>query len=185
MNDPNDEYTDWKKKENSRWTKVSKNIKPIHIFLSILLLFVGQFLSSSGKFPQGIFIGIIVAVIIVFIFLAFKESEKKLIPEHIIKQIAQEALERKRKEGLEIPFDCEVRVTLVGEPIYETDFISGTSGIIKREVGFEIIQKGYKKKGVIGIHPFNGIILGIRFESLGYTGKETKDRVIIPIKFED
>ncbi|GAH03481.1 unnamed protein product, partial [marine sediment metagenome] len=105
----------------------------------------------------------------------------KLIPEHIIKQIASEALEKKRLKGEEMPFDAKIRVSLIAESIYETDIYTGTSGIIKREVGFELIRKGYKQTGVIGVHPYNGTILGIRWEKLGYTGKETKDKIIIPV----
>ena len=183
---PEDEFINWKKKENSGWTKVSKNIKPVHILLSVFGLSLMWYLTSTGKFPKGILIGFIIAIIVVFIFLLAKPPEKKLLPEHIIKQIAQEALDRKRKEGIEIPFDCEVRVMLAGESIWESDFISGTSGIIRREVGFETIQKGYKKKGVISIHAFEGSIMGLRYPvSLGYTGKETKDRTIIPVNFQE
>lgn len=181
--DPHDEYLNWKNKENSRWSKISKQIKPAWILIFFLVLFLGNSLSSSGRMSRGVFFGVIISFGVLVIFLAFRTSpELKLIPEQIIKQIAQEALERKRKQGIEIPFDCKVRPVLAGQPIYETDFVSGTSGIIKMEVGFEVIRKGYKKKGVIGIHPYNGTVLGFRFESLGYTGKETKDRVIIGVK---
>jgi len=179
---PYEEYLDWEKSKNSRWSRVSKQIKPVHVIGILLIIFIGNYFVSTGKIANNLFWGIVIAFSVLFIFLMFRETnEPKLIPEHIIKQIAQEALDKKRLLGIEIPFDSRVRVTLVGEGIWEQDMISGTSGMIKRDVGFEVRRKGYIKKGVIGIHPYNGIILGIRLEKFGYTGKESKDRIIIPV----
>lgn len=180
---PYEEYLEWEKSKNSRWSKFSKQVKPVHVMGILLLVFIGNYLVSTGKVEGGFFWGIVVAFGLLFIFLMFRDTnEQKLIPEHIIKQIAQEALDKKRFLGKEIPFDCKVKATLVGEGIWEQDMISGTSGIIKREVGFEIRKKGLIKKGVIGIHPYNGTILGIRLEKFGYSGKESKDRIIIPME---
>ena len=176
-----DEYLEWERQKNSRWNKVSKQIKPFHVLGVLVIFAIGNSLVTSGKINNTFFWGVAVAFGILFLFLMFRETaEQKLIPEHIIKQIAQNALENKRRQGIEVPFDAKVKVNLVGESIWEQDFISRTSGVIKREVGFEVIRKGYKKKGVIGIHPYNGTILGLRWEQFGYSGKETKDRTIIP-----
>ncbi len=180
--DSYEDFINWEKKKNSKWAKVSKQIKPIHVIGVILLIFLGRYWVSEGKIPGNYLLGISIAFGVLFLFLIYRESnEPKLIPEHIIKQIAYDALEKKKSRGIEIPFDAKVKVTLAGEGIYEQDMVSRTSGLIRRDVGFEIIQKGYRKKGVIGIHPYNGIILGIRWELLGYSGKETKDRLIIPV----
>ena len=178
-----EEHINWEKKQNSKWAKFSKQIKPIHVIGTFFLIFLGNYWVSIGKIQSNLFFMIIFSFIILSLFLMFREtSELKLIPEHIIKQIASNTLEKKRLKGEEIPFDAKVKVTLVGEGIYEQDMISGTSGIIRRDVGFQMIRKGYKQTGVIGIHPYNGTILGIRWEKLGYTGKETKDRIIIPVE---
>lgn len=183
MNDSYDEYLNWKKKENSAWNRFSKQIKPVHLIGIFLLILVGQSLVSSGKMTNTLFWGIVVSFVVVFIFLAYRAPlQSQLIPERVIKTIAQRALEQKKKTG-EISYDAKVNVMLSGEAHYEQDFISGTSGIVRRDVGFEINRKGYKKKGVIGVHPYSGEILGIRWEPLGYTGKETKDRIIVPANF--
>jgi len=180
--DPYEDYLQWERKQNSRWAKFSKQIKPIHFILFSLLFFGGNWLVSNGKMQNSLFWSIVIGIGVLFLFLMFREtSEQRLIPEHIIKQIAYDALEKKRLRGIEIPFDSKIRITLVGEGIYEQDMISKSSGLVKRDVGFEIIRKGYRKTGVIGVHPYNGNILGIRWERLGYTGKESKDRVIIPV----
>ena len=180
---PNEEYLDWERNKNNRWSKVSKQIKPFHVIGVLLVIFIGNYFVSTGKIQNNLFWAGIVALGIFFLFLMFRETdEPRLIPEHIIKQIAQEALDKKRLLGIEIPFDSRVRVVLVGEGIWEQDMISGTSGMIRRNVGFEMRRKGNIKKGVIGVHPYNGIILGISWERFGYTGKETKDRVIVPVE---
>lgn len=182
MLDEKQDYINWDKHKDSRWAKVSKQIKPIHVIGFGFLIFFGQYFTSEGRIKPSFFLGIVITFVVLILFLIYREpTETKLIPEHIIKQIAYESLENKRREGREIPFDAKIRVTLVGEGIWEQDMISRTSGLIRRDVGFEMIRKGYKTKGVIGIHPYSGIILGIRWEKLGYTGKETKDRTIIPV----
>lgn len=182
VSDNYEDYTSWEKKHNSRWAKFSKQVKPIHIIGIFLIIFGGNYAVTTGKIPGSLFLGALIGFGILFLFLMFRETnEPKLIPEHIIKQIASDSLERKRMEGKEIPFDTKVKVTLVGEGVYEQDLLSGTSGLIRRDVGFEMIKKGYRKTGVIGVHPYNGTILGIRWERLGYTGKETKDKMIIPV----
>jgi len=178
------DYKDWERKNSSGWSKLSKQIKPIHVVLLPLLILAANFAYSSGKISKTMAIVIVIPFIVLIMFLIYRESSTpKLIPEHIIKQIAQDALERKRIRGIEIPFDSRVRVTLVGEGVYETDMYTGTSGIIRRDVGFEVIKKGLRKTGVIGVHPYNGTILGIRWERMGYTGKESKDRILLPVGF--
>jgi len=180
--DTYEEYMEGIKNKDSKWSKISKQVKPFHVIGFLVLFFFGANLSASGKIQSNYFFGAVISFIILAIFLMFRDTnEQKLIPEHIIKQIVYNALDKKRQKGIEIPFDAKIKVTLVGENIYEQDFVSGTSGTIRRDVGFEIIRKGYKKVGVAGVHPYNGTILGFRFESLGYSGKETKDRTIIPV----
>lgn len=179
---PYQEYIEWKKQKDSRWSKVSKQIRPIHVILILVLISVGNFFVSSGKISSSSLLTIVIGIGVFLLFLFFRKPEERtLIPEHIIKQIAQEALEKKRLLGIEIPFDSKINVTLVGEGIWEQDMVAGTSKMIKREVGFESRRKGFVKKGVIGVHPYDGTVLGIRWEKFGYTGKESKDRVIVPI----
>jgi len=181
-NDDYGEYKKWEKKKGSLLSKLSKQINAWHVIGICILFVVGQQWTSTGRIPTNVFFGSIIAFAIVLIFLTFRETnEQKLIPEHIIKQIAWEALEKKRQKGIEIPFDAKIRVMLSGEGVYEQDMISRTSGLIKRDVGFEIIRKGYVKTGVMAIHPYNGTVLGIRWERLGYTGRESKDRQIVPV----
>lgn len=176
-----EEYLEWEESKNSRWNRVSKQIKAVHVVGILVLLAVGNYWVTSGKIDSEIFWSIAVSFIVLIIFLTFRANlEPQLIPEHVIKQIAQDALDKKKRLGIEIPFDAKVRVTLVGEGIYEQDFVSRTSGLIRRDVGFELNRKGYIKKGVIGVHPYSGVIMGIRWEKFGYSGKETKDRTIIP-----
>lgn len=184
VHDEKEDYLNWEKKQNSRWTKISQQVKAVHVLLIVGLIFFAVWMYNTQKLSREAILAIVVPFGILILFLMYREtSTPKLIPEHIIKQIAQDALERKRTIGIEIPFDCKVRVTLVGEGIYETDMYTGTSGIIKREVGFEVIKHGLRKTGVLGIQPFNGTILGIRFERMGYDGKGTPNRILIPVGF--
>jgi hypothetical protein len=180
--DDYEEYLEWERKQNSSWNKFSKQVNPVQILVFVIILLGGNYLVSQGKIESSYFWIFVIAAAVIIIFLIKRGSTSPtLIPEHIIKQIANEALLKKREKGIEIPFDAKVNVTLVGEAIWEQDMIAGTSNVIKRDVGFEVTRKGYKKTGVIGIHPYNGTVLGIRWEKLGYSGKSGRDRVIVPV----
>ncbi len=110
-----DDYRIWKKRKDSWWTKITKQVKPVHVIGIAILIFLGNYWTSTGKINPQFFFGMVIAFGVLFLFLIFRESpDSKLIPEHIIKEIGYEALEEKRRKGIEIPFDCEVKVTLVG-----------------------------------------------------------------------
>jgi len=184
--DPYEEYLDWKKKENSKLSKISRQIKPIWVLGFIFILILGNYLVASKQMSSGVFFIILISFGILLLFLIFKENaEPKLIPEHIIKQIVYEALIKKKNLGIEIPFDAQVKVTLLAGAGYETDFVSGTSGIVKREVGVEVIRKSYKKNYVVSVHPYNGTILDIIPKPLGINSKDAlgKDKQIVPVQF--
>jgi len=185
-NDPAEEYSNWKNKENSFLTKISRKINPIHIVLFFGLLYIGSTLVAFGTINKTGFIIILAMVVVLIVLLMTKEPPTpKLLPEQVIKQIVMEKFEIKRKEGIELPFDAQVRVTLLSGAGYETDVISGTSGVVKREVGVEIIRAGggYKKSYVVSVHPYDGTILDIIPKPLGINNKDAlgKDRLVIPV----
>lgn len=181
----NEDYKKYLKQEkgrNSSWSKFIKNVNPIYIMLFVVALFIGHYYNSIGKLPTPVYWGVIIALVVVILLILNRpSSQPELIPEHIIKQIAYDALESKRIRGEEIDPDAKVRVLLVGEVVYKNDVLSSTGEYVKREVGFEVIKKGLKQVGVIGVHPYNGNILGIRWAKTGYDGTQTKDRVYIPV----
>lgn len=187
--DSQDEYLKWKDKENSKWSKISRNVKPLWIFIFFAVLFYANYLVTSNQLSRGVFILFAVAFGVLLIFLMFRETnELKLIPEQIIKRIAYNAMEVKRKEGIEIPSDARIRVTMISGACYEQDVITGTSGIIKREVGVEVIIKNRLKKSyIVGIHPYNGSVLDLLPQPLGIGNKDAlkKDIKIIPVQFLD
>ncbi|GAH04117.1 unnamed protein product, partial [marine sediment metagenome] len=41
--DEHKDYIDWEKKRHSKWSKVSKQIKPIHVIGIAFLIFAGQY----------------------------------------------------------------------------------------------------------------------------------------------
>jgi hypothetical protein len=183
--DPYEDYLTWKNRQNTFWSKLSRKVNPSYILFFFLILFFANSMVSNGTLSRGQFFAVLIPCIILLVSLANREPQiDKLIPEQIIKEIAQEALERKRKEGIEIPFDAQVNVTLQGGISYETDYTQDipSSGPTRRDVGFEVVRKSYVKKGVIERHPYTGAVGGIRWEKMGYSGKETKDKIIVPVK---
>lgn len=183
-----DEYQDWEKKEKSGWSKISRKVNPFLVFILALLIFGGNYFVSTKQISSGLFFVIIISFgILLFFLLSRKSPEPVLLPENIIKEIVKRRMEQKRKEGIEIPFDAKIKVTLLSGSSYETDFISGTSGIVKREVGVEVIKNHLKKSYVVSVHPYNGTILDIIPRPLGISNKDAlgKDKQIIPVNYLD
>lgn len=183
MEEERKEYDKWKSDKTSWSRKLASSINAWHLIGFFLLLVGGSWAMASGKIKPSFFYVSVILALIIIIFLAYKGPPgKRLIPEHIIKRICQEALDKKKREGIEIPWDADVRVLLQGEPKYEQDFTNGTSGLVRRNVGFEVCKKGYRKRGIIGIEPYTGEVLGYEFLSTGYTGRESRETTkIVPV----
>lgn len=183
-NDSFEQYDRWKKKEDGVWSKISRNIKPFWVIGFFVLIFFGNWLVTSGQISFGFFVLLIVGVAISLLFMIFREQPMtKIIPEHILKTMAKELFEIKRREGIEVPFDSTIRINPLVNPVYENDLASGTSGIIKLEVGVEVIIKNRLKKNyLVSFHPYTGEVLGIMPVTLGLNKNSiSKDRVIIPV----
>ena len=61
MKNDYEEYLEWERKRNSRWAKVSKQIKPIHVLGILVLVALGNYLVSAGKIDSTVFWGIVLA----------------------------------------------------------------------------------------------------------------------------
>lgn len=154
------------------------------IFIFIIILLVIVAMSNNESLDKKYNVVIYVGLIAIIAYLYFKPTkEKALLPEHIVKQIAQEALNRKVRDGQEFPFDSKVFVMPACHLKYESDLMTGTSGPVAWEVGFEELVRGsqFKREGVIRIHPFEGKVTGISFYPLGYSGRESRDKTIVPV----
>jgi len=178
------EYEKWQeqqKKEGKPWSKITKNLNLFHILIFIGIIILALWAVSSGKIDGTLMAGAIVFITLGVLFFLYKKPEdRKEIPEEIIKGIVQKKLEAKKgKEG--IPFDCTIKVLIQNNSIYKDNWITGESGAI-RDVGFQVIRKGYKRTGVVGVNSFTGNINGIRDEPLGYSGKgeQAYRTVVVP-----
>lgn len=182
-----EEYEKYKKIESNVWNKLLTQIKPIHVVLIIVIPMIAYGLYASGSINKPFLFGIIIIMgAIIFYLIARPSKEKKLIPEWVIKEMAAEALEKKRRKGNEIPFDAKVRVLLAGRSKYEWDFGNQSSGPVSWHIGFEVIHGGLKKTGIIEMHPYTGEVTGFRYpEMLGFTGNEVVDVKLIPATFID
>ena len=175
---------EYKKNNESKVKNLLSNISVVHLLVLGVIILIIISISKSNSDPKYNYViyGVLVAVILV---LYFKPSkEKKLLPDYVVKQIAQEALNKKIREGKEFSFDSKVFVTPYCTLKYENDMTTGTSGPVAWEVGFEELVEGsqYKKAGIVRVHPFEGFITGIKHLPFGYTGRESTDRVdIVPV----
>ncbi|MFA6073977.1 MAG: hypothetical protein WC758_07720 [Candidatus Woesearchaeota archaeon] len=188
-NNPQEEFQKWKDKEKSPFTTISRNVKPIWIILFFLGIFGANWLVTSGQVSRGTFFLFIGGMLLVIILIITKGSpEPKELSEQVCKQIALNAMEVKRKEGIEFPSDSVIRTTPLFGSCYEQDVMTGTSGVVNKEVGVEVIIKNrYKKSYVVRLHPINGTIRDILPRRLGINTEEAlvKDRKTIPVQFLD
>ena len=69
--DPYKDYVNWDKKKNSKWSKVSKQIKPLHVIGIFIVFFGGNYAVTSGRFPGSLFWGIMISVVVLFLFLIY------------------------------------------------------------------------------------------------------------------
>lgn len=181
MEDIAKEYT---QKKESRWKHFLSNISTGQVIIfGVIIFLVISFSNNKTADPKYNYVlyGVLIVIILV---LYFKPSNQKiLLPEHVVKRIAQEALDRKVREGKEFSFDSTVMVNSACHLKYESDMMTGTSGPVAWEIGFieRVNNSQYKKEGVIRIHPYEGIVTGISFYPLGYTGRESRDREIVPV----
>jgi len=181
------EYEKWKSDNNSWGRKFASSINAWHLILFFLLLVGGSWAMTTGKIKPSFFYGAVILGLLVIIFLMYKgPTGKKLIPYPIIVRIGQKALEDMKRKGIQIPWDANVRIMLQGEPKWEQDLTNNTSGMTRRNLGFEVWKKGYRKKGILGIDPYTGDIMGFEYLACGYTGRESRvETKIVPVGMFD
>lgn len=175
---------EWVNKNDNKWTNFLTRIGPGHIIVFGVIIFIIIAISknqvTSNKYSILIY-SVLVGIILVLMFKPNKE--KKLLPEHVVKKIAQEALESKRREGVEIPQDSKVYVQPACHLKWNNDMQTGEYFPTAWEIGFieKVHGSNYNRDGVISIHPFEGIVTGISWRPLGYTGLESRDKDIVPV----
>ena len=157
------------------------SVGKIIILAVIILILIAVGKTANTKYSYVIY-GVLILVII---FLAFKQSNKLILLNlETAKLVAQDYLERMRVAGKEISFDSKIEVMPVGQMCYKDDMVSGDSGAVSINIGFIEYVHGsqFKKEGVISIHPYDGTITGMQWMNLGYTGNElTTHTKIIPV----
>jgi hypothetical protein len=175
---------EYKKNNDNKLQNLLSNVSVVHLLmLGVVALIVYSVLKNNTD-PKINYIIYGVMGIIILVLYFRPNKEKKLLPDYIVKQIAQEALNKKVREGKEFAFNSKVFVTPYCTLKYENDMTTGTSGPTSWEIGFEELIQGsqYKKAGIIRIHPFEGFVCGIKHLPFGYTGRETTDKVdIVPV----
>lgn len=174
---------DYKKNSSNKVQDLLSKVTVVHLLVFGVIALIAYSVTKNNTDPKMNYIiyGILGIIILVLWFKPNKE--RKLLPDHVVKEIAQEALNRKVREGKEFAFDSKVFVTPYCHLVYENDMSTGTSGPIKWEVGFEELVNGsqYKKEGVVSVHCYEGFVTGIKFMPFGFSGREAHDRDIIPV----
>lgn len=175
---------EYRKKSGHTFRDFVSKIGPSQIIVvGVIFAILVAFSNNPNLDQRYSYIGYFILLAIIGIMYFKPGPHKALLDEETVKHIAQEALNTKMREGNEFSFDSKVFVTSACDLKYEHDFVNGTSGPVGWDVGFVEYVKGtqYKKEGVIRIHPYEGIVTGLRFYPLGYTGRESKDRDIVPV----
>jgi hypothetical protein len=171
------------KNKTDRFANFLSNINIAHIIIIGVIFFI--IVAISGRAVNSKYLYVVIFILLgIIAVLYFKPSkEKKILPDYIVKKVAQEALNQKVREGEEFSYDSKVVVSPYCKLKYENDMHTGNSGPVAWDVGFiEFVQGSqYKKEGIISLHPYDGFVTGLEFRPLGYSGRESRDRDIIPV----
>ena len=182
MGKEEEDFDNWKRKQSGLGTKISRNFSVWYIIIGGVVFFFAQSLVARGIINTSVFVTLLIVGIALIIFLLFRnQKEPLLIPEHVIKQIVIHMLKDKQRTSKEIPYDAQISVGLITNIIHKSDLGTGWEGYLRREVVCYLSKKGYRKTLVVGVQPYDGTILGIKYEPLGYTGREARDEKVIPV----
>ncbi len=166
------------KEKEERSSNFWSNFQGGYIILIIIVIFAIISMSNTEKIDSRYYLVIIIGLGIFIAYLIFKPNkEKHLIPEPVIKDMAQAALNKKVREGKEFPFDSKVEVTAVCHLNHEIDLGDGSQGYTAWEIGWveRVHGSNYKKDGVAIFHPYEGLLTGLEYRPLGYSGRESRD----------
>lgn len=178
-----EEAKKYQRNNNNKFVNMISNLGIGHIIvIGIVALFVIS-LTKNNQDPRYNYVLYFILIGIILVMYFKPSKEQTLLPREVVAKIAQERLNEMVRDGKEFSFDSKVNVNPACHLKYENDLLTGTSGPVSWEVGFVEMVHGsrYVKDGVISIHPFKGIVTGIDFRPMGYTGRESRDRDIIPV----
>jgi len=179
-----EDVKEFRGKEENKISNFFSNIGIVHIVIVVVIVIILIKMGEGNTNPKYHYV-IYFMLGAVILYLIYKPSKEKqeIIPRWLAEKKAQEELDRMVREGKCFTFDSKVYVVAAGRTNYENDLMTGTSGPVSWHIGFIELVHGsqYKKEGVISIHPYNGRVTGLEFRPLGYSGRESKDRDIIPV----
>lgn len=174
---------EYKKNTEHRVTNLLSRVSVWHLVIFGVIGLIVYSMTKNQTDPKYNYIiyGVLIVIIAVLYFKPTKE--KKLLPDYVVKQIAQEALNRKVREGKEFAFDSKVFVKPQCHLRYSDDLAEGFSGPIAWDVEFEELVHGtqYKRDGFVSLHPFDGVITAIFFTPFGFNPRESQNVKIIPV----
>jgi len=181
MADPIEKY---KSSKNTKVKDFFSNLGMGHvIIIGICLVGIIAITSNENADPRYNYVAYAILIGVILVMFFKPNPEKTLLPKHIVIEAAQEEVNRMVRIGREFSYDSKVIAGPACRLNQENEGLSGSSGPISWDVGITEFVRGsqYKKEGVISIHPFKGIVMGFEWRLLGYTGRESRDRDIIPV----
>lgn len=175
-----------------RYRSKNKNIlssffKNLGLGHMLLFGFIGLVLikitSSPDVDPRYNYIIYASLVGIILIIGAKANKEEVLLDKETATKIAFEEAVKMKNNGMEFAFDSKILPSGACNLVFTDNAATGYADYTSWEIGFIEYVHGtqYKKDYVIRIHPYKGIILGVIQMPLGFTGKETRDKEIIPV----
>jgi hypothetical protein len=132
---------DYKKNSENRTKNLLARINIVHLLILGVIVLIIFSISKNTTDPKYNYV--IYAVLIgIILVLYFKPSkEKRLLPDYIAKEIAQEALNKKVRDGIEFPYDSKVYVTPYCHLVWKDSVFDGNGGYVHWDIGFEELVK--------------------------------------------
>lgn len=179
-----DIVNEYRTKNRNIFKNFLSNIGLVHI---IIFAVIGVILIKITSNPDidTRYNYVIYAVLIGIIVVISSKSVKTkvLLDKKIATKIAYEEVIRMKNEGKEFSYDSKISPSGKCNLIFTDNMATGYADYTSWDIGFieQVHGSQYKKDYVIRVHPYEGIILGVMEMPLGYTGKEKRDKEIIPV----
>lgn len=125
----------------------------------------------------GVLIGIIVLM-------ATKSDKSRVrLDQETATNIAIEECRKLRDDGKAFHYDSKIEPSGMARCRFSDNMATGFADYVSWDIGIieRVHGKQYKKYYVMEIHPYDGSILGFYEAPLGYTGRESLDKVTIPV----
>lgn len=179
-----DAVKQYQSKNRNIFKDFMSNIGLPHILIfGVIAIILIKITSTPDINPRYNYVIYAILIGIIIVIASKPGKEKILLDKETATKIAMEEVIKMKNTGKEFSYDSKVYPSGRCNLMFTDNLATGYADYTSWDIGFveQVHGSQYKKDYVIRVHPYKGIILGVMEMPLGYTGKEKRDKEIIPV----